>query len=218
MRIHDDFTAPVVLRLDRMSWVSSPSAGVERKMLDRVGQEVARATSVVRYAAGSAFPSHEHARGEEVLVLEGVFSDEHGDYPASTYVRNPWGSCHAPYTRQGCTLFVKLRQMAGDDGARVVVETASGAWCPSGEAGVDVMELHRHGAERVCLERWASAGTERVIEVADGLELFVVEGELLDAAGAWPALTWMRWPARSVLRMRSAPGCVLWRKDGPLGR
>ncbi|GAL13613.1 hypothetical protein JCM19233_4618 [Vibrio astriarenae] len=49
--------------------------------LDRVGGEVARATSIVRYKPNSAFSPHTHDGGEEFFVLEGVFSDEHGDYP-----------------------------------------------------------------------------------------------------------------------------------------
>ena len=70
-----------------MEWIASPAGGVDRKMLDRIGDEKARATSIVRYAADSAFPEHEHPLGEEFYVLEGVFSDEHGDYPAGTYVQ-----------------------------------------------------------------------------------------------------------------------------------
>ena len=62
-----------------MEWIASPAGGVDRKMLDRIGDEKARATSIVRYAADSAFPEHEHPLGEEFYVLEGVFSDEHGD-------------------------------------------------------------------------------------------------------------------------------------------
>jgi hypothetical protein len=58
-------------------------------MLDRIGDEVARATSIVRYAPASHFSPHVHDGGEEFLVLEGTFQDEHGDYPVGSYVRNP---------------------------------------------------------------------------------------------------------------------------------
>lgn len=75
-----------------------------------ISLEVARATSIVRYAPESRFAEHIHELGEEFLVLEGMFSDEHGDYGAGTYVRNPPGSSHSPYTVDGCTIFVKLRQ------------------------------------------------------------------------------------------------------------
>src|SRR5487761_2409392 len=115
MDFNSDFDQRVVLHASDAAWSASPLPGVERRMLDRVGGEVARATSVVRYAAGSRFDRHVHGGGEEILVLEGVFSDEHGDYPAGVYLRNPPGSSHAPYSRDGCTLFVKLWQFAADD-------------------------------------------------------------------------------------------------------
>ena len=118
--VNADFTQRVVIATDTMPWIPSPQAGVERRLLDRIGGEVARATSLVRYAPASAFPAHGHALGEEFLVLDGVFSDEHGDYPAGTYVRNPPGSHHTPRTAPGCIIFVKLRQMqpAGDRARR----------------------------------------------------------------------------------------------------
>lgn len=83
--------------------------------------EVARATSIVRYSPGSRFSPHEHGGGEEFLVLEGVFSDEHGDDGPGTYVRNPVGSAHAPFSAAGCTILVKLRQMDPADQSRPAV-------------------------------------------------------------------------------------------------
>src|SRR5690606_19921646 len=108
MNLNSDFRLRVVQHAADAPWAPSPLPGVTRRMLDRVGDEVARATSIVRYAAGSHFDAHGHPGGEEILVLEGVFSDEHGDYPAGTYLRNPPGSRHTPFSREGCTLFVKL--------------------------------------------------------------------------------------------------------------
>src|ERR671922_130962 len=107
MRINADFTRRVSVHAATSDWVQSPMPGVERKMLDRVGDEVARASSIVRYAPNSRFSAHTHGGGEEFLVLQGVFSDEHGDYSPGTYVRNPVGSCHTPHSEGGCTLFVK---------------------------------------------------------------------------------------------------------------
>ncbi|MDA1077105.1 MAG: cupin domain-containing protein, partial [Proteobacteria bacterium] len=96
-------------------WIPSPQAGVERVLLDRAGDEVAVATSLVRYAPGSAFPGHKHTLGEEFIVLEGEFGDEHGRHPAMSYVRNPPGTAHVPFSDPGCTIFVKLRQFSLDD-------------------------------------------------------------------------------------------------------
>ncbi len=126
--VNADFSQRVVIATDTLPWIPSPQAGVERRLLDRIGGEVARATSLVRYAPASAFSAHEHALGEEFLVLAGVFSDEHGDYGEGTYVRNPPGSRHTPRTRPGCTIFVKLRQMKPTETRRVVIDTARTPW------------------------------------------------------------------------------------------
>ena len=130
MNIHNDFSERIVLHADRLAWHASPIQGVERQMLDRVGVEVARATSVVRYAPNTEFTSHTHNGGEEILVLDGCFSDERGDYPAGTYLRNPPGSQHAPFSTEGCTLFVKLRQIAQTDSQELPLNTKVSDWYP----------------------------------------------------------------------------------------
>jgi anti-sigma factor ChrR (cupin superfamily) len=73
--VHPDFSQRVTVTADEHRWVSSPQAGVTRMMLDRLGGEQARATSLVRYAPASVFPPHGHPGGEEILVLSGIFSD-----------------------------------------------------------------------------------------------------------------------------------------------
>src|SRR5215470_7209272 len=139
--VNADFAQRVVIATDTLPWIPSPQAGVERRLLDRIGGEVARATSLVRYAKASAFPAHEHGLGEEFLVLDGVFSDEHGDYPKGTYVRNPPGSRHTPRTEPGCTILVKLRQMKLSESARVVVDSSTGKWA-DGTPGLTRLRLH----------------------------------------------------------------------------
>jgi len=96
MNLNDDFSKRVLIHSDKIDWIASPMPGVDRRMLDRIGGEVARATSIVRYAKGSHFSAHTHSGGEEFIVLEGVFQDEHGDYPVGTYVRNPPTTSHTP--------------------------------------------------------------------------------------------------------------------------
>jgi anti-sigma factor ChrR (cupin superfamily) len=82
LKLNADFSKRAVVHAATLAWTASPVPGVERRMLDRIGDEVARATSIVRYAPRSCFPPHVHGGGEEFLVLEGVFQDEHGDFPA----------------------------------------------------------------------------------------------------------------------------------------
>src|SRR5262249_21253458 len=146
MKIRIDYTKTEHVPFDSIAWVPSPERGVERKMLERDGGEVARGTSIVRYAAGSRFAEHVHDRGEEFLVLEGTFQDEHGDYAAGTYVRNPPGSKHRPFSRGGCVIFVKLRQFAEGDSVPRCVRPDEGQW--RREAGISLTELHAFGDER----------------------------------------------------------------------
>ena len=155
MLINADFALRSVARPDDIDWSPSPMAGVDRKMLDRVGGEVARATSIVRYAPRSHFEAHIHGGGEEFLVLHGVFSDEKGDYPIGTYVRNPIGSRHTPRSECGCTIFVKLHQFDPGDAEHKVIDTRSAAFRPGVAPGLSVLPLHEFGTEQVALVRWA---------------------------------------------------------------
>jgi anti-sigma factor ChrR (cupin superfamily) len=127
--------------------INSPESGVDRLMLDRIGDEVARATSIVRYAPGSSFSEHVHAKGEEFLVLEGVFSDKSGNYPTGTYVRNPPGSSHAPHSVDGCRILVKLRQFDADDLTPVVIDSTDQELWLSADESIARLPLHEYGSE-----------------------------------------------------------------------
>lgn len=215
-RINADFTQRVVLSTNEMPWISSPQSGVERRMLDRVGGEVARATSLVRYAAASSFPAHDHLLGEEFFVLDGVFSDEHGDYPAGTYVRNPPLSHHAPRTAPGCTIFVKLRQMRPDENERIVVETSNAAW-KSGPAGLERLSLFEApDRENVALERLSPGAAQGEMDCPAGEEIFILSGNLDDGHGVHGSGTWIRNPGGFRRVLQSSNGAVYWVKRGHL--
>lgn len=215
-RIRADFGERVAVQTRALPWAASPLPGVERRMLDRVGDEVARATSIVRYAPGSRFSPHVHARGEELLVLEGVFSDESGDFPAGSYVRNPPGSRHAPRSADGCTLFVKLRQFADDDTAQVVVDTRSAPFARGSLPGVEALELHRHGTEHVRLLRLAPGARIPARPLPGGEEILVLEGGYRDELARHTAGTWVRNPPGSAHGIASDQGALLWIKTGHL--
>src|SRR5215831_18878756 len=156
MNLNSDFGARAAIHAARLDWTPSPIPGVDRRMLDRIGDEVARATSIVRYAPHSRFAPHTHSGGEEFLVLDGVFQDEHGDYPTGTYVRNPPTSSHTPGSETGCTIFVKLWQFDPGDRTHLRVDTSALAFMPvPNRPGVVEAELFEDARERVCLERWA---------------------------------------------------------------
>ena len=214
--VRADFSQRQALDTASLPWLASPSPGVERKMLDRVGDEVARATSLVRYAPGSAFAAHEHALGEEFLVLSGCFEDEHGRYPAGSYVRNPPGSAHRPFTRDGCELFVKLRQFAPQDQRQCVIDTTTGEWFAGLVEGLRVMPLHEYGSEHVALVRWAPGTRFQPHVHWGGEEILVLDGVFSDESGDYPAGSWLRSPHRSQHTPFSDPGCLIWVKTGHL--
>jgi len=211
-----DLNGRVVLNTKLMPWCASPMPGVERRMLDRCGAEVARATSIVRYAPGSHFERHVHGGGEEILVLEGTFSDELGDYPAGTYLRNPAGSSHAPFSAEGCTLLVKLQQMHPADQERVCLQTRHAPWLPGLVQGLEVMPLHGFGSEHVALVRWAPGTVFQPHRHLGGEEILVLSGVFQDEAGTYPTGSWLRNPPGSVHRPWSEPGCTIWVKTGHL--
>lgn len=216
--VNADFSARVALAIDMLPWLASPQPGVERRMLDRVGGEVARATSIVRYAAHSVFPEHEHALGEEFLVLSGIFSDEHGDYPAGTYIRNPPGSRHSPRSAPGCTIFVKLRQMRVGERDRVVIDTGAAHWQRGDAEGHERVGLYRaeHDGERVTMERLKSGASLPAYKCPGGEELLLLAGDLSDEAGTYSAPSWVRSPPGSRRSLRSENGALYWVKRGHL--
>jgi len=199
------------------AWVPSPMAGVERQMLDRVGDEVARATSLVRYAANSEFSPHVHTGGEEFLVLDGVFSDEHGDYPAGTYVRNPPTSSHRPRSGPGCVIFVKLWQFDLDDRYQNAVDINTLTLSPvPGTVGVTQAVLHDDARETVLVQRWEIDASVD-IEVAGGLELLVLDGSLREGDDTLGPQDWLRLPPGSRLRAQATSEATrVWLKRNHL--
>ena len=195
LRINADFTEKVVIRPSDYHWVPSPLPGVERMMLDRIGDEVARATSLVRYAPFSAFTEHVHGGGEEFFVLQGVFSDEHRDYPEGTYVRNPFGTKHTPKVgEQGATIFVKLHQFEAGDRRQFSQDTRQGSWRPGIQDGLQVMPLHEYAGENVALVKWAPHTRFTPHQHWGGEEIFVLEGTFYDEYGDYPTGSWLRNP------------------------
>ncbi len=216
MDLNADLNQRVALDTTALPWKPSPMSGVERRMLDRRGGEVARATSIVRYAPGSRFERHHHGGGEEILVLAGTFADEQGDYPDGTYLRNPMGSSHAPFSTGGCTLLVKLQQMHPADQQRLGIDTHNAAWLPGLVNGLEVMPLHGFGSEHVALVRWAPGTRFQPHAHGGGEEILVLDGVFQDEHGTYPAGTWLRNPPGSVHRPWSESGCTIWVKTGHL--
>ncbi len=186
-----DFTQNLVIETEQVDWEPSPMPGVNRKRLAYEDIERGHATSIVEFRAGSHFRRHDHPLGEEILVLEGTFSDESGDYKAGSYFRNPEGFVHAPFSKDGCRIFVKLHQFQAEDSQRVVIDTTTSAWLP-GQGNLEVMPLHEFGGEHTALVKWPAGEKFVPHRHWGGEEIFVISGTFIDEHGRYPAGTWLR--------------------------
>ena len=210
-----DFSKPVVIDTATVPWVPSPKAGVWRKPLSREEAERGHATSIVRYDPGASFSGHNHPLGEEILVLEGTFSDETGDFRAGTYFRNPLGFVHSPFSHEGCTILVKLHQFQPDDTARLAVDTTTAAW-HSYEHGIQVLPLHQHKEELVVMVKLPPTAPGITHAHPGGEEIFVVSGRIRDENGIYEAGTWLRHPPGTAHTPVALEDAVLWVKSGHL--
>lgn len=215
MLVNPDFLHRAAMTAVEHRWVPSPQPGVQRVMLDRLGGERARATSLVRYAPNSIFPAHAHPGGEEILVLSGTFSDASGHYEPGWYLRNPPGSAHQPSSADGALILVKLWQMPADDTHIVRIDSRDvTSWRRDGKH--EVCRLHETNHEQVSLLRLPPGHLLRP-DVRGGAELLVIEGQVAGGATVLGALGWLRLPPGDMTELRvGASGAKLYLKTGHL--
>jgi len=216
LKLNADLSQRCVVDGNALAWQTSPSPLVHRRLLERDGGEIARATSIVQYDAGAKFALHEHGLGEEILVLDGTLGDEFGDYGPGTYLKNPPGSSHAPFSVGGCTLFVKLRHLPPDDTKRVVVHTRKSPWFQGMVDGLKVMPLSEFGTSHTAMVRWAPQTYFNPHRHYGGEEIYVVEGVFSDEYGSYPQGSWIRSPHLSQHKPFSVEGCLILVKTGHL--
>lgn len=217
MELNADLSLRVAMDTDDMEWAESPGGHVLRKRVHLVGPaESGQVTSLVRYLPGAEFPAHDHPGGEEILVLEGVFSDEHGDWEAGTYLLNPEGFHHRPFSREGCSLLVKLRQFPGGDREHVCIQTEDLPWARSVRKNVSWKKLYAQApyTDHTRLERWDSPSTMGQVNFSQGAELFVLTGSFADQNGTYRRHSWLRIPAGGTLTPSSNDYCELYIKEG----
>ena len=219
MVINAKFDRRVVVHSAQMNWVNSPMTGVVRRPLDRVGDEIARATSIVKYAPGSHFSAHVHTGGEEFLVLEGVFQDEHGDFPAGSYVRNPPQSSHTPGSKEGCVIFVKLWQFDLGDRQHVhlnIDHTETQTHLT--QAGVTERALYSDKHEQVSVQHW-HANCDVEFAFPEGAEILVLDGCFKEGVDVLTKHSWLRLPLRTHFKATAGEnGAKIWIKTGHLNR
>lgn len=210
-----DFSKPACLRPEDQEWITSPADGVSRVHLERVAEESGHTTSFVKFGPGSYFPRHTHPQGEEIFVLEGVFSDEAGDYPAGTYIRNPPGSSHKPFTKEGCRLFVKLEQFQNNDVEHVVIRPEEQQW-RQGIGDLKVLSLHTFKTESTALVAWPDNEVFQPHSHFGGEEIVVISGKFIDEHGEYPAGSWIRSPHMSQHFPRVEEETLIYVKVGYL--
>lgn len=219
MRINAEFDKRVAVHSANMEWIDSPMPGVSRRPLDRVGAEVARATSIVRYAKGSHFSPHVHTGGEEFLVLDGVFQDEHGDFPKGSYIRNPPQSSHTPRSDLGCVIFVKLWQFLPQDSTHLRIN--SNFIKPVQDRyqeGVSISSLYIDETEEVNIQAW-QADQIVTINAEQGIEVLVIDGSFTESGETFNKHSWLRLPLGSILSAEAGSnGCHVWVKQHHLNR
>ncbi len=217
LNINADFSRRVVVDTGIMEWEPSPSLTVWRKRLALSGgAETGIVTSIVRYDVGSAFDEHPHPDGEEIFVLEGVFSDEHGDYPAGSFLLNPEGFRHAPRSKDGCVLFVKLRQYAGADREKRMIDSNAMDWHRGPNPGTWFKPLYTQPGfpERIVLVRLDPGAGPIQHDHPGGEEFFVLDGALEDEFGRYATGAWVRQPAGSGHAPFSRTGCAMLVRQG----
>lgn len=215
--INADYSQRVVVDTELLSFAPSPAPGVWRKRLELSGGvEDGRVTSVVRYDPGASYPLHDHPEGEEILVLQGDFCDERGSFREGSYQLNPEGFRHAPYTRNGCTLLVKLRQYGGEGREVVLLDTHTGRWVDRGIPGVRSQELYRSDrySDAIRLTEFDAGTKAPEIHLPLGEEVFVLRGSFEDEYDSYGSGTWLRMPKGFSHTPSSAEGCLLYVKSG----
>lgn len=218
MKLNADFTLRASRNIHQIEWEESPSSGVHRLRLeqDESHPPVERVTTIVRFAANSSFSGHVHHGGEEFLVLDGVFSDQHADYPAGFYVRNPSGTGHAPHSKEGCIILVKLWQMKQDDQLQMAMNTRDESLWQPGDNGQQKLVLFEADYESVCMLKWPAGLILSDLEFIGGVEYFILQGSFADDQGQYSEGSWLRLPAGSRQSIRVTDDCLVWRKAGHL--
>jgi hypothetical protein len=236
MQLRSDLSIPHVVDSNLIPFVDSPTQGVQRRMLDRTGDEVARATTIVKYAPFARFHRHTHGGGEEFVVLDGIFSDEiSGDHGPMSYCRHGIGTEHEPWTgEQGAIILVKLRQMNDrNETPNTFIDTMiSTDWKKDSDDKRQRLDLFSSTTtgERVWTEKWeAGFESEKWIVGQGGEEIFVLKGDMsfenvdgTDDENNKNNCTegfWVRRPiewARRQFKVKTEHGCRLFIKSGHL--
>lgn len=216
MQINSDISKRVAIQQSTLPWIATPLAGIQIRTLEDGGEATARATAIVKCAPGSRIVDCTRELGEEIMVLDGVLTDEFGSYGKGSYVKSPPGSDHACESASGCLLFVKRHPLESGDDWRIVVDTATMPWYQGLVDGLSVMPLSESGTQHTALVRWAPGTRFNPHRHYGGEEIYVLDGVFEDEHGRYPAGSWLRSPHLSAHCPFSIEGCTIFVKVGHL--
>lgn len=216
--INADCTKLVILRPDQMVWEGTDQTGVSRIILERVNDSLlGRETSLARLAPNTELTPEVLETRMEIFVVEGAFSDGHGEYEARTFIMNPPGTTFTGATREGCVIYVKRLNGFGGGGEPVAIDTSTADWTPFGQRVAEVIHFYKDD------ERDVTARVGKVFPNAQlmehdhpgGEEVLILEGSFKDQFGEGLPGTWLRYP----IGLAHAPstgdeGALVYIRDG----
>ncbi len=188
-----DLSRRVVIDTENHTLKSFQPNGTFRIPLESESRESGRLTSIVKFTPGAKLDQSTHSSGEEIVVLEGVLSDEQENYPAGTYLRIPPGDYRIFSSKQGCKIFRKSNQLLPLDTENIVINTNNAEWHP-GHGNLEVMPL----SDNTALVKWPKGAVFVNHSHYGGEEIFVLKGKFNDEHGSYPKGTWIRSPHLST--------------------
>lgn len=215
-----DCTQFALMRTGEMPWEPTPYPGVSQKLLERVNHpEKGRETVLLKLEPGSSLPTETCRERVEVFVLEGRYADEHGDYGQYTFILNPPGFTHTPSSTEGCVVYFKRRHpfRAEPETERMVVDTQKVQWLSFPQRKAEVLHIYKD-PDGIDTRRFGHVFPDARLPRhghPTGEEVLVVEGHLIDSAGAHGPGTWMRVPNTFVHEPYTAgDGCRMFIREG----
>ncbi len=217
-KINHDLTRRVAINPESIVWYPTNSTGICFACFESDDEiQEHPVTMLTRFDPDGFFSYHEHPGGEEILVLDGCFTDEIGEHPPGTYMLNPEGFRHTPRSDKGCLTFVKLRQHGGTTRQQVRTNIFESPWQAGTIPEIELQLLYSQTdyPEKVWIERWQIGAKLGAVIETDVKEIYVIAGTWSDELGTYPTGSWLRYPPNCEYNPRSETGCTIYVKTYP---
>lgn len=217
-KINENLLTRTAVLYNSLTWYPTIYTGISFGCFES-DQEVQEhpVTMLTKFEPGGFFELHGHPGGEEILVLEGTFKDERGVHPPGTYMLNPEGFIHLPYSEEGCLTFVKLRQHGGKTRQQIRVNIFDLPGQPGVIPEIQVKPIYEQidYPEKVWIEQWQPGTSLSQVVETEVKEIFVIQGTWSDELGDYPPYSWVRYSPNCPYQPASKDGCLLYVKTYP---